>query len=228
MANNVLKVNSIAIANIAKINGQTDSDLAKLNGEEFTGVTDAHVFIASDLASKGDGSHASLGFTSGIDSTYDVYEFVYTNIHGETDRAQFCFQVEVGTGTTYEQTITSTFFYAYHYESGSGQNLQYYASSDQAQGDALQHLSIFPDFTQGDSSVSGKLTLYAPSSGDYVKHFMSETNNRGDAGGEAFYSVNAFSAGYINTATAVTRIKFAFDSGEIQGGAIKMYGIAKS
>jgi hypothetical protein len=183
----------------------------------------AKTLIATDTS---DGSDTSLGFTSGIDSTYDVYEFVYTNIHGETDRAQFCFQVEVGEGTTYEQTITSTFFYAYHYESDGGQNLQYYASSDQAQGTALQHLSIFPDFTQGDSSVSGKLTLYAPSSGTYVKHFMSETNNRGDAGGEAFYSVNAFSAGYINTATAVTRIKFAFDSGEIQGGEIKMFGVS--
>ena len=39
MANNVKKVNGIAIANIAKINGQNDSDLAKLNGEEFTGVS---------------------------------------------------------------------------------------------------------------------------------------------------------------------------------------------
>ena len=38
MANNVLKVNGIAIASIAKINGQNDSDLAKLNGEEFTGT----------------------------------------------------------------------------------------------------------------------------------------------------------------------------------------------
>ena len=39
MANNVLKVNGIAIADIAKINGQNDTDLAKLNGEEFTGTT---------------------------------------------------------------------------------------------------------------------------------------------------------------------------------------------
>ena len=36
MANNVKKVNTIAIADIGKINGQNDSDLAKLNGEEFT------------------------------------------------------------------------------------------------------------------------------------------------------------------------------------------------
>ena len=39
MANNVGKVNGIAITSIAKINGQNDTDLAKLNGEEFTGET---------------------------------------------------------------------------------------------------------------------------------------------------------------------------------------------
>ena len=38
MANNVKKVNGIAIADIKKINGQTDDDLAKLNGEEFEGI----------------------------------------------------------------------------------------------------------------------------------------------------------------------------------------------
>ena len=38
MANEVTKVNGIAIASITKINGQNDSDLAKLNGQEFTGV----------------------------------------------------------------------------------------------------------------------------------------------------------------------------------------------
>ena len=77
MANNVLKVNGIAIASIAKINGQTDSDLAKINGEEFTGVTDAHTLSATATS---DGSDASLGFLSGIDSTYDVYEFHFINI----------------------------------------------------------------------------------------------------------------------------------------------------
>ena len=44
MANNVKKVNGIAIASIGKINGQNDSDLAKLNGEEFTGFTPPVMF----------------------------------------------------------------------------------------------------------------------------------------------------------------------------------------
>jgi hypothetical protein len=62
MANNVVKVNGIAIASIAKINGQTDSDLAKLNGEEFTG------FVATTAATGGtvttDGDFKVHTFTS--------------------------------------------------------------------------------------------------------------------------------------------------------------------
>ena len=67
MANNVKKVNGIAIANIAKINGQNDSDLAKLNGEEFTGVS----FITAtggSIATSGD--YKIHSFTS--NGTFEV------------------------------------------------------------------------------------------------------------------------------------------------------------
>ena len=77
MANAVKKVNGIAIADIKNINGITDSNLKKLNTLEFTGVTDAHVLISTHTAS----SSSSIDITSGIDSTYDVYEFHFINIH---------------------------------------------------------------------------------------------------------------------------------------------------
>ena len=48
MANNVVKVNGIAIANIAKLNGITDANLAKLNGEEFTGFTYSGITWSTD------------------------------------------------------------------------------------------------------------------------------------------------------------------------------------
>jgi len=41
MANEVTKLNGIAIANIADLNGITDANLAKINAQEFTGSTDA-------------------------------------------------------------------------------------------------------------------------------------------------------------------------------------------
>ena len=39
-----------------------------------------------------DGSDATASFTSGIDSTYKEYLFVFNNIHPETDAAHLTFQ----------------------------------------------------------------------------------------------------------------------------------------
>ena len=35
-----------------------------------------------------------------------------------------------------------------------------------------------------------------------------------------------FMAGYFNTTTALTRVRFKFSSGNIDSGQIKLYGIA--
>jgi len=222
MANAVTKVNSIAIANIAKINGQNDSDLAKLNTLEFTGVApDAHVLIATDTS---DGSDATLGFTSGIDSTYDVYEFVFTNIHPESD-AKFAFQFDTGELENYNQPITSTFLLAWHREDDGSAGMGYESGNDQGQGTAYQPLAgEIVESSDADSSISGILTLYGPSSSTYVKHFMGVSNYFQQDPAQQ----NVYVAGYVNTETPLTRISFKFESGEIQGGEIKMYGIAKS
>ena len=63
MANNVKKVNGIAIASIGKINGQNDSDLAKLNGEEFTGVL-PFMTVTSPSATATSGDYKIYTFNS--------------------------------------------------------------------------------------------------------------------------------------------------------------------
>jgi hypothetical protein len=72
-----------------------------------------------------------------------------------------------------------------------------------------------------DNGCSGVLTLYAPSSTTYVKHFTSRAHsvNGGD------YSQDSFSAGYINDTTAIDEISFKFNSGNIDTGTIYMYGV---
>ena len=37
--------------------------------------------------------------------------------------------------------------------------------------------------------------------------------------------MNNFIAGYVNTTTALTRVRFKFESGNIDSGTIKMYGV---
>ena len=42
---------------------------------------------------------------------------------------------------------------------------------------------------------------------------------------ESSYTVNSYSAGYFNTTTAITRVRFKFASGNIDAGDICLYGI---
>ena len=56
-----------------------------------------------------DSTETTVDITSGIDSTYPVYEFQFINIHpASASRLQF--QVDTGTNTSYNQQIQSAFF----------------------------------------------------------------------------------------------------------------------
>ena len=98
---------------------------------------------------------------------------------------------------------------------------------DQAQGTAYQPLTRDTS-NQSDSSLSGSLKLYAPSSTSYVKHFTSRTHEMQKQASYAAYSRESNAAGYVNTTAAIDKISFKFSSGNIDAGQIKMYGIAKA
>ena len=233
MANEVKKVNTIAIADIEAINTITDDNLQALNTLEFSGTpADAHTWIATVTS---DGSDATLGFVDGtggvvLDNTYDVYEFHFINIKPETNASILAFQVDVVDGTTYGQPITSTTFEAEHDEADSGNDLQYRTNRDQHNGTEYQQLSEYIYNGVGDESASGILTLFAPSSGTYIKHWMSVVNAYGNATTQVSYH-----GGYINQTSAIDRIRFAMTANDpatlqddITSGTIKMYGLATS
>ena len=166
---------------------------------------------------------ATISFTSGIDSTYDSYVFKFYDIHPSATSPKFTFQADTGTNTNYNQTITSTSFNAYHSETDSSSFLGYVTDSDQAQGTAFNPLSNYGVATVDDSSLVGSLHIFNPASTTFVKHFIANTQMMN--GGGILYSVESFHAGYFNTTTALTRFQFKFDSGNIDSGTIKMYGV---
>ena len=166
-------------------------------------------------------SSASLDITSGIDSTYNEYQFHMVNMHPATNSSSIAFQVDTGTNTNYNQTITSTFFRPKNHESGGSTEIAYVGGEDQAQGTAYQPLCN--EVGNGnDESVSGVFTLYAPSSTTYVKHFTSV----GNAAYLHNYTLAVYIAGYINTTAAIDEISFKFNSGNIDAGTIKMFGVS--
>ena len=162
---------------------------------------------------------ATIDFTTGIDSTYDVYIFKWFDVNPATDLSHFTFQVNAVGASGFNEVMTTTYFVAYHAETGAT-GLIYHASYDQAQGTAYQ-----PFNDQGgnaaDESCAGELHLFAPSSTTYMKHFYSRTQTYQGSD----YSTDAYVGGYINITLAIDEVSFKMSSGNFDG-TIKMYGLS--
>ena len=198
----------------------TIANMSKVNDIVISGaITEAHTLLRTQTAS----SSATLAFSTRIDSTFDVYEFHFENMHPATDAAEFTFQVNAAGASGFNEVITSTKIQSYHNEADSDNALSYASAYDQAQGTAYQTINTNGGF-DNDQGCSGVLTLYAPSSKTYVKHFTSNMN--GAHSGDV--TIQALVAGYINVTSAIDEISFAMSSGNIDAGVIKMYGIAKA
>jgi len=78
-----------------------------------------------------------------------------------------------------------------------------------------------------DNCGVGYLDLFNPSSTTFVKHFISRFKPN-YSGGSDPYTQDGFTAGYVNTTSAVTAVQFKMNSGNLDAGKIKLYGIKDS
>jgi hypothetical protein len=166
-------------------------------------------------------SSATISFTSGIDDTYDKYVFKFINIHPATDNVRFQYNGSTDGGSNYNVTKTSTAFYAYHNESDSDTTLAYSAGGDLAQGTGFQDI-VLSMGNGADENASGEIILYNPSSTTFVKHWISRTASYSYQD----YAYDWYTAGYMNTTSAVNAIQFKMTSGNIDSGVIKLYGVS--
>jgi len=172
-------------------------------------------------------SSSTLSFVNGssdvvLDGTYPIYVFKFINIHSSSNDNQFSFNLSADTGSNYNVTKTTTHFYAIHSESGSSA-FSYYAGGDLAQSTAFQILTL-ESGADNDECDCGELFLYNPSSTTFVKHFMCTMSETGASPRES----NNFIAGYGNTTSAINAVQFKMNSGNIDSGKIKLYGIKDS
>jgi len=163
---------------------------------------------------------SSIDITSGIDSTYDEYMFVFTDINAVTSATQFSFQVNAVGASGFNEYITSTWFHAANMENAGWAGLEYQVVNDQAQGTGYQYLPLQMG-AESDESGAGILHLYSPSSTTYVKHFHARFNNYGQDDSTR----NTFIAGYFNLTAAIDEISFKMSSGNFDG-VIQTYGIS--
>jgi len=174
---------------------------------------DSAVLLSTATAS----SSASIEFT--LPTAYKQVNFQFVGIHPSTNAA-FMFQASTD-GTSYGVTTTNTYFRAYHTQNDATATLGYTTGRDLAQ--STSNITIGFDLGQGnnDESASGCLTLFNPKSTTYVKHYNSRTSLQQDTNA----AFDGYLGGYFNTTSALASVKFLMDTGNIDTGTIKMWGI---
>jgi hypothetical protein len=204
--------------------------LVKYNNNSISAITTTGIPSGSLVPIKTltASSSETLSFVHGtdgvvLDSTYPIYKFEFINIHPATNDIQFQFNLSTDGGSNYNVTKTTTFFRAYHADSGIGGVLEYRTANDLAQSTSFQALAIDLD-NISDASSAGSMSLYNPTSTTYVKHFIGRMTSHSSGS----YSYDLFTAGYGNTTSAINAVQFKMSSGNIDDGKIKLYGIKDS
>ena len=205
--------------------------LVKYNNNSISAITDiadsikGAMTLIKEITASSDDTIEFVDGTSDVvlDSTYPIYLFKFINIHNQTSAKYLQFNVSIDGGSNYNVAKTSTHFRAYHYESGSSATVEYSGGDDLAQGTGAQHIG--QDIgVNNDDSTSGELWLYNPSSTTFVKHFMARTSNCVSTP----TAQDAYTAGYVNSTSAVDAVQFSISSGNMDSGTIKLYGIKDS
>jgi hypothetical protein len=188
----------------------------------FSAGQGAMVLIKTLTAS----SSSTLSFVDGassvvLDDTYPIYKFQYINIHPATNNAEFTIGFRDGS-TAYDAPKTTTVIDAYHSEDDSQAGIGYGSSDDLANATGFQTIAKNVG-NDNDSSASGTLTLFNPSSTTFVKHFIARSNKM-----EVSVTADFLVSGFCNVTAAIDAVQFKFNSGNIDSGIIKLYGIKDS
>ena len=190
---------------------------ASANGFETGDIGGSMVLLSTQTAS----SSANISFTSGIDSTYKEYIFKLINIHSVDNSANLVFNLSVDSGSNYNVTKTSSAFAAWHKEDDSGTSFAYNTGNDLAQSTSGQRILFGGLDNANDGNGCATLHLFDPSNTTFVKHFTCTAVKNSYHP----YAWNTFVAGYGNTTSAVDAVQFSLDSGNIETGTFKLYGI---
>jgi hypothetical protein len=76
-----------------------------------------------------------------------------------------------------------------------------------------------------DHATAGEIFLFNPSSTTYVKHWYSIGNVMTHHADPAARTMVHYTSGYFNTTDNIDAVSFMMQSGNIDAGTIKMYGV---
>jgi hypothetical protein len=212
--------NNIGSSGILTASAVTNTTVEDVTSFDNAASSATLVLLSTQTAS----ASATISFTTGLDSTYDEYIFKFINVRPTDNFKLLTFNMSTDGGSNYNVTKTTTLFRAIQNEAGDDTTLAYETGFDLAQSTGFAQLTGTYIGNGADESTSGELTIYNPSSSTFVKHFICRSNTYDSDD----YSVDGFIAGYGNTTSAVNAVQFKMNTGNIDDGIIKLYGVKKS
>ena len=186
------------------------------------------VLLKTTTVSSNTATVAFIHGTGGVvfNNTYPIYLVKIINSHNDTDDKTLRYNFTTD-GSNFNVTKTTTSFRSLNYESGSGgdgEAVEYRTGADLAQSSNPQ-IFTEPMGNENDEAGSGEIFIFKPSSTTFVKHFIARFMSNSYSGKSEDY----YTAGYCNTTSAVTGIRFEMEaSTNIQSGTFKLYGIKDS
>ena len=173
----------------------------------------ALTYISTVTASDGD---SSIDFTSGIDSTYDQYQFHISGIQTNTDDRTL--QMRYRTA--------GAFLSGSHYDSYTFQYWSYSSTFHSGNTENGDHLLIASQI--GDESYcycNGVVTLWNPASTAFRKQTSWSTVGHGQIGVRGTQGVGI----YTDVVTAIDGMQFFLaSSATLKAGTIRLYGVSNS
>ena len=168
-----------------------------------------HVLLSTTTVSS---AVAAVDFTSNIDSTYDIYMVDIFGVHPSVDSSQFDLRFFQG-GTIVTSSI---------YDSMTDNYRANNASQNFSRRENDPQIRIAPDVdTNSTASLNSRVFIYNPSDTTYNTHVSYQTSHQGQS--DALFASNG--GGRIESTTAVDGFRFMFDTGNIETGTFKLYGV---
>jgi len=164
-------------------------------------------------------SSATLDFAIGIDSAFNSYEFVLSNVIPATDASSLYVRTSSNAGSSYDAGASD-----YHFI-GAAYNSSGVSAIGNSTGAAFGYIAgtsgVYSVDNASTSGVSGVMHVTNPSSTAAYKLLMTDTNYVGDGG-----TINRFiGSTHRRSTSAINAIRFLFSSGNIASGSISLYGI---
>ena len=176
--------------------------------KELLKTTGSWVLLDTQTAS----SSATLDFTTGIDSTYDLYVFVLTSIIPQTDNTQLFLRVSEDGGANW-QADAADYGWTNTFASGATTGTENDASDSEIQ-------VVSGMGTGTGESFNARIWMHNPSGSTY-KQFGIELETYTATPAVA----TAKGVGVYLSVNVINGVRFVCSSGNVASGTVRLYGI---